>query len=171
MARVGGGLTQLGPDRLDEIEPLPGKAAVIVGLPPEMSVSGGTLVDRAAKLEMLPDAARAEIDDLPQGFLKVLLRDAAGPVQVHIERKRLRDSDRIGQLERTLVGEPGRYHVLGQITRCIGGGAIDLGRVFTGEGAAAMRRRAPISVDNDLSSGDAGLAVGPPMTKRPVGLT
>ena len=64
-------LGELGADRLDQIETLPGKAAVIVRLPSEMAVSRGALIDRAPKAEMLPDAARAQIHDPPQRLLEL----------------------------------------------------------------------------------------------------
>ena len=125
-----------------------------------MAVGCGPLIDRAAQLQMLPDPARAQIHDLPQRLLKLLLRDAARAVQIHIERERLRDADRVGQLQRAFVGEPGRDHVLGEIARGISRGAIDLGRVLAGEGAAAMGCRAAIRVDDDLPPRESGIAVG-----------
>src|SRR5262249_25477427 len=76
------------------------------------------------------------------------------------ERKRLRDADRIGKLDRAAAREPCCDDVLGEIARGISCRAIDLGRVLAGEGAAAMRGRAAISVDDDLSAGEAGVAVG-----------
>src|SRR5690606_30381558 len=42
-----------------------------------------------------------------------------------------------------------------------GGGAVDLGRVLSAERAAAMRRRAPVGIDDDLAARQAGVAVGP----------
>ena len=52
-----------------------------------------------------------------------------------------------------------RDDVLGEIARGVGGRAVDLGRVLAGEGAAAMRGRAAIGVDDDLAAGQAAIAV------------
>jgi len=47
-----------------------------------------------------------------------------------------------------------------QVARGIGGGAVDLGRVLAREGAAAMRGRATIGIDDDLAPSQAAIAVG-----------
>src|SRR6185369_7485719 len=94
-------LGQLGADRLDEIESLPRKAAIIVGLASKMAIGSRALVDRAGELEMLPDAARAQIHDLVQSLLKLALGDAASPPGPHrareagIRRSRRRPAVRI----------------------------------------------------------------------------
>src|SRR6202040_3803617 len=40
-------------------------------------------------------------------------------------------------------------------------GTVDLGGVLAGEGAAAMRRRPAIGIDDDLAAGEAAVAVRP----------
>src|SRR6185369_8712159 len=62
--------------------------------------------------------------------------------------------------DRGAIGKPGCNDVLGEIAGGVGGRAVDLGGVLTGEGAAAMRGRATIGVDDDLAAGEAGVAVG-----------
>ena len=57
------------------------------------------------------------------------------------------------------IGEAGGDDILGEIARGIGGRAIDLGRVLAGEGAAAMRGRAAVGIDDDLAAGEAGVAI------------
>ena len=84
----------------------------------------------------------------------------AGAVQIDIDRQRLGDADRVGELQRAAVGEPGRDDVLGEIAGGVGGRTVDLGRILAGEGAAAVRRRAAVGVDDDLAAGEAGVAVG-----------
>ena len=84
----------------------------------------------------------------------------AGAVGVDIDRQRLGDADGIGELDGAAVGDARRDDVLGQIARGIGRRAIDLGRVLAGEGAAAVRRRAAVGVDDDLAAGQPGVAVG-----------
>ena len=108
---------------------------------------------------MLADAARRQVHHLAQRLLELGLVDLAGAVQVDIDRQRLGDADGVGELDRAAVGEAGRDDVLGEIARRIGGRAVDLGRVLAGEGAAAVRGRAAIGVDDDLAAGQAGVAV------------
>ena len=98
--------------------------------------------------------------DLHQRRLELALVDLAGAVQVGVDRQRLGDADGVGELQRAAVGEAGGDDVLGEIARGIGGRAVDLGRVLAGEGAAAVRRRAAVGVDDDLAAGEAAVAVG-----------
>ena len=109
------------------------------------------------------DAARGqppELADAADRRLDRVVADGAGAVGVDIERQRLGDADRISELDRAARGEAGGDDVLGEIARDIGGRAVDLGRVLAREGAAAVRGRAAIGVDDDLAAGEAGVAVG-----------
>jgi hypothetical protein len=146
--------------RIDEIELLPREAAIGLGLAAEMAVGRGPHIDRLVEAEMGANAARREIEELLQDVRELVLVDLAGAGGVDIDRERLRDADRVGELDRAALGEPSGDDVLGEIARGIGGGAVDLGRVLAGEGAAAMRRGAAIGVDDDLAAGQPGIAVG-----------
>src|SRR6202012_1871287 len=68
-------------------------------------------------------------------------------------------ADRIADLDGALPGQTRRHDVLGQVAAEIGRRAVHLGRVLAGEGAAAVRGRAAVGVDNDLAAGQAGVAV------------
>ena len=57
-----------------------------------------------------------------------------------------------------LVARPGGDDVLGDPAHRVGGGAVDLGRVLAGEGAAAVAGVAAVGVDDDLAAGEAGVA-------------
>ena len=98
--------------------------------------------------------------DVHQRAFELGFVDLAGAVQIDVDRQRLGDADRVGELQRAAVGEAGGDDVLGEIARGVGGRAVDLGRVLAGEGAAAMRRRAAVGVDDDLAAGEAAVAVG-----------
>ena len=102
-----------------------------------------------------------EVDDLAETRLELGLVDLAGAVQVDIDRQRLGDADGVAELDRAAIGEAGGDDVLGEVARGIGGRAVDLGGVLAREGAAAMRGRAAIGVDDDLAAGEAGVAIGP----------
>ena len=111
------------------------------------------------------DALRRQPDQLGQNRLELRLLDRAGAVQVDIERQRLGDADRIAELNGAALRQAGGNDVLGEVSADISGRAVDLGRVLAGEGAAAVRGRAAIGVDDDLATCEACVAVGP------VGLT
>src|SRR5690606_24921701 len=72
-----------------------------------------------------------------------------------------RHADGVAELDRALVGQTRGDDVLRQIARDIGRGAVHFRRVLAGEGAAAVRGRAAIGVDDDLAPGQAAVAVRP----------
>ena len=71
---------------------------------------------------------------------------------VDVDRQRTRHADRVGELQRAAVGKTRRNDVLGDIARSVGSRTVDLGRILTGERAAAMRSRAAIGVADDLDT-------------------
>ncbi|EGE55812.1 hypothetical protein RHECNPAF_850048 [Rhizobium etli CNPAF512] len=146
--------------RLDEVGALPGERAVAAGLAAEMAVGRGLGVDRLVEVEVTADARRRQIHVLADRRFDLVFGHAlAGAVQVDIDRQRLRDADRVGELDRAAVGKAGGHDVLGEVAGGIGGRTVDLGRVLAGECAAAMRSRTAVSVDDDLAAGEAGVAI------------
>src|SRR5262249_13653424 len=87
----------------DEIEALPGEAAVLLRLAAEMSIGGGPGIDRLVQAEVLADAAGREVHQLAQGLHQLLLIDMAGAVGIDIDRERLRNADRVGELDGPLA--------------------------------------------------------------------
>ena len=69
----------------------------------------------------------------------------------------MRDADRVGDLDLTAVGEPGRDDVLRHVAGGVGAGAVDLGRILARERAAAVRGGATVGVDDDLAPRQAGV--------------
>ena len=80
-------------------------------------------------------------------------------MQVDIDRQRLGDADGIGELDGAAPGKAGGDDILGEVAGSIGGRAVDLGRVLAGEGAAAMRSSAAVSIDDDLAPGQPAIAI------------
>ena len=68
------------------------------------------------------------------------------------------DADRVGDLDLAAIRQVGGDDVLGDVARRVGRGAVDLGRVLAGEGAAAVARHPAVGVDDDLAAGEAGVA-------------
>jgi hypothetical protein len=71
---------------------------------------------------------------------------------------RLGLADGVRDLDLAAGGEPGGDDVLGDPAHGVGGGAVHLGRVLAGEGAAAVPGVAAVGVDDDLAAGEAGVA-------------
>src|SRR5690606_21687510 len=86
--------------------------------------------------------------------------DLRGAEGAHVDAYGLGDADRVAELNFAFVGEVGGDDVLGDVAGHVGGGAVDLGGVFSGEGAAAVASATAVGVDDDLASGQAAVAVG-----------
>src|SRR5690606_11692057 len=125
-----------------------------------MAVGCRARIDRLVEVEMFPDAARLQIHHLAEPLFEFRQIALLGAVAVGIDRQGFRHADRVGELDGAAISEPCGHHVLGEIARRIGGRAVDLGRVLAREGAAAMRGRAAIGVDDDLAAGEAAIPVG-----------
>jgi len=89
-----------------------------------MPVCGGRAVDRLVEPKVRADPARRQLAELPDAADRSLDRvvaDAARAVRVDIERQRLGDADRIGELDGAALGEARRDDVLGEVARGVGG--------------------------------------------------
>ena len=68
------------------------------------------------------------------------------------------NANRVGDLKLEARRQPRRDDVLGDIARHVCRAAVDLGRVFAGERAAAMPRDTAVGIDDDLAPGQPGVA-------------
>src|SRR5919198_858755 len=138
--------------RLGLVGALPREVVVLAA---EVAVGGGLLVDRAVKLEVLPERTRAQVEvPLDQG-LDLGAPDLLGPERLDHDRHRVRDADRVGHLDLGALGQAGRDDVLGHVPGRVRGRAVDLRRVLAAERAAAVAGHAAVGVDDDLATGQA----------------
>src|SRR3546814_2635587 len=77
---------------------------------------------------MRADALRRQAHEPRDRGLDAAFLDRARAVQVDIDRQRLGDADRVGELDRATAREPGGDDILREIARDISGRAVDLGR-------------------------------------------
>src|ERR1043165_3926260 len=97
------------------------------------------------------------------------LADASCAFSVHEHRNRIGNADGVGKLDRATIREARRDDILRHVTRHVSCRAIDLRRIFSGERAAAVWRITAVSIDDDLASGDARIALWPTSPQRPAG--
>ena len=88
-----------------------------------------------------------------------LLRKLARAEGLDVHRHRVRDADRVGELDQRALGEAGGDDVLGDVARHVGRRAVDLRGVLARERAAAVRGAAAVGVDDDLAARQAGVAL------------
>src|SRR3990172_8351103 len=106
----------LGRERLDVLEPgrraehrglvgsLPREVPVLAA---EVAVGGGLRVDRPAQIEVADDGTGAEVEVLANEALDRLQPPPLRSQAVDQDRERVRDADRVGDLEQAAVGEAG----------------------------------------------------------------
>src|SRR6266436_3440742 len=155
----GGASTRDAAQFVDEIGTFPGKAAIGLRRTAEMAVGAGSRIDWPVEAEMFANAARCQIHDLVEQLFKPRLGHLGGAVAIDVKRERPGDADRIGDLDCAAVSQSGRNHVLGEVARRIGGGAIDLGGVLAGERTAPMWSSPAIGVHDDLAPGQATITL------------
>src|SRR5256885_4529336 len=85
---------------VDEVEPLPGKSAIGLGRAAKMAIGGGAGIDRLVEPKMGADTARRQVHQLLQHARQLVLINLAGSVGFDIDRERLGDPDRVGDLYR-----------------------------------------------------------------------
>ncbi len=107
--------------------------------------------------QVLAEGRRAKVEVLGHELLDLLDRDRLGPEGVDHHRDRVGDADGVGNLHLGAVGEAGGDDVLGHVAGGVGGRAVDLRRVLSGEGATAMPGHAAVGVDDDLAAGEAAV--------------
>ena len=93
--------------------------------------------------------------------LELRLREDSGPEGVHHQGDRVGDTDGVGQLDFRSLRHPRRDEILRDVPSHVRGGAVHLRRVLPRERAAAMVSPSPVSVDDDLATRQARVALGP----------
>jgi len=116
-------------------------------------------INGTLQIEHADDAGRAKVELLAHNVAELLIRELARAEGIDRDRGRRSDTDRIGELNLHIVREARCNQVLCDIARRIGCGAVHLGRILAGERAAAVARIAAVGIDNNLSAGQARIAV------------
>lgn len=153
-SRVGGGCRG-GFESLDFVGLLPREDVAA-----EVTKGSALLVDRLLEVELGDQLAGGEGEVLADEVGEALVGEASGAKSVDVDRDRLSDADSVGELNFALAGEARSDEVLGDVASGVRSGAVNLGRIFSGEGAAAVTTFAAVGVDDDLTSRESSVALG-----------
>src|SRR5512143_2234066 len=107
----------------------------------EMTVGSGLAVDRPQQVEHPDDSFRPQVEMRLHELGDALVGNATGALGIDGHVDRLRDADRVRDLDLALARDARRDDVLRDVARRVGRRTIDLRRVLARERAAAMRRR------------------------------
>ena len=117
-----------------------------------MTISSSLLVDRTAKVKHLDDTSRTKIKILTNDLNKLSLRKLTCSEGIHTDRSRMRNTDRIGKLDLTLVSKTCCNNVLCNITCSISSRTVNLCAVLTGKSTAAVTSCSAVGINDDLTT-------------------
>lgn len=123
----------------------------------EVAVVGGAGVEGAAEAEALDDGAGAAVKLGGEAGGAGVVAGAAG---IDVPGHGSGDADGVGDLNLGGGCEALADELAGDPAGEVGGGAINLGGVFTGEGSAAVAGVATVGIHNYLTPGEAAIALG-----------
>ena len=95
-----------------------------------MAIRRCLLVDRSPEVKHFDDACRTQVKVLTHDLDQFLAAQSASSKCVNIDGCRLSHTDRIGELDLTLVGKPCRHEILCHIPRRIRTAAVHFGTVL-----------------------------------------
>lgn len=125
-----------------------------------MAVLGGLEVNGAVQAKLANNDTGAEVkvaaDDLDE-LVGGLVRAAVG---VDVDGEGLSNTNGVGELNERTAGEAGSDEGLGDPAADVGSRTVDLGKVLAGESTTTVATPATVRVDNDLTAGEAGVALG-----------
>lgn len=137
-----------------------------------VAVRGKLLELRLLQLQVTLDHARAEVEVLHHDLAQVVIGQAVlgGAVGIDEHRKRLNDTNRVGNLNKAAACEAGRNKRLGSETTHVRRTAVHLARILTGESTATVRSPATIGIDDNLATREASISMRSSDDEGPDGL-
>lgn len=139
---------------LERLRLLPGE--LLVG---EVAVLGGLEVDWLGQVELLDDHSGAEVEVGTDDLLKLVRGLIGGSVRVDKDGERLSDTDGVGELDEGTASELGVDEGLGDPASDVGGGAVDLGEILSGESTTSVSSPSTVCVDDDLAASQTGITL------------
>ena len=147
-------LLELRLEGLDLVGLLPGEVG-----PAEVAVGRGRLVDGPLEVQRGDDSGGRAVEDLLDCLLNLGLGDGSGSEGVAHDGHGEGNADRVGKLYLTPFGKACGDDVLGDVAGHVCRRAVHLAGVLAGECAAAVTGISAVSIDDDLSAGQAGVAL------------
>lgn len=128
----------------------------------EVTESRCLLVNGSLQSQFLDDVSGSEVEILANDSANVCLSATVlrGAVGVDVDGQRVGETDGVGDLEEGAVAKTSSYKGLGHIAGIVSGRSVDLGRVFTREGAATVGSPTTVGVNNDLATSQASVSGG-----------
>src|SRR5216684_6693605 len=140
------------------VRSFPGKVGILAAKVP---IGSSFPVDRSAQVERLDDPLGRELKVVTHQLLQLVFGDFSGTEGIDQNADRLGHANGVSKLHFATLGQAGSHNILGDVARHVTRGAINLGRIFAAEGAAAVTSHAAVGIHNDLAAGESAIAHGP----------
>ena len=124
-----------------------------------MAIGGQLAVDGLAQIEVTDDGGGGQVKHLLHSLLDLLVCHRAGAEGIHHDGHRPCHADGVGHLYLALLCQTRSHDVLCHPAGSVGCAAVHLAGVLAGEGAAAVACIAAVGVHDDLTAGQAGIAL------------
>ena len=123
-----------------------------------MAIGGRLAINRTTQLQGFNNALGGELEVLAHQLFQFLLGDCTGAEGLNQDAHGFCHADSVSKLHLASFSQARGDYVLGDVARHVGCGAVNLCRVLTAEGAAAVASHAAVGIHDDLASGQAGVA-------------
>ena len=131
---------------------------------------GSLLVEGSAELEVAGEHAGAEVKVLQDDVAELSVVLNASAVSVDVNREGLSNADRVRELDEAAVAELSSNKRLCDPAGRVGARAVDLRGVLSRESAAAVGTPAAVGVNDDFTTSDASITLGPANDKAARGV-
>src|SRR5688572_5563191 len=98
-----------------------------------MSVADNLLVNRSPQIQRLDDSAGGELEIVPNDGRYPILIDLSNAESIDPNRDRVRNTDRISELNFRNVRKSGSDHILRNVSSHVAGRAVDFRRILSRE--------------------------------------
>ena len=125
-----------------------------------MSVSSCLTIDRSLELKITDDRIRSEIKYLCYGILYLIVSILARAEGINHYRYRPGNTYGIGSLDLTLIGKAGSNYIFSDMSKSISSRTVNLCRVLSAEGSAAVSCSSAVGINDDFSSRKTCISLG-----------
>ena len=124
-----------------------------------MAVLGGLSVDGLGQVKVLHDDTGTEIEVVADDLDQLVGGLGRGAVALNEDGKGLSDTNGVGELDEGTAGKLGVDQRLGDPARNVGGRAVDLGVVLSGESTTTVGTPTTVGINDDLTASETGITL------------
>ena len=130
-----------------------------------MTVSRGLFIDGSAQIKVIDNRQRTQVKDLTHSLFNLERINLFGSESLNVQAHRCRLPNSVSDLNLGTVSKTGTHNVLGNPTHGVCCRTINLRGVLARERTPAVTSRTAIGINNNLATGQTGIAYGTTLHK------